>query len=195
MQEEAEATVDMAAVLMQDVEACRRGSNYTGSASAPKKGLCTALSANIFDYGTKGTADQMRTSWEKLVQYVSTNYGQDISNKLQNKAVIILAKLTHSATVLARHEACKMMIHTSQANLQAARHTQLLLLQALVDSGVDPEALMKLAVLQNEMAQVEFEAAVDVPIYLKKTQWSNDWRTYHERNSQLIRNQGQRHFP
>ena len=162
-----------------------RGSNYTGSASAPKKGLCAALSANIFDYGTKGAADQMRTSWEKLVQYVGTNYGQDISKELQNKAVITLAKLTHSATVLARHAAHEMMIHTSQMNLQAARHVQLLLLQALVDSRVDPEAPMKLAVLQNEMAQVEFEAAVDVPIDLtdsKKTQWSNDWRTYHERN-------------
>ena len=171
-----------------------RGSNYTGSASAPKKGLCTALSANIFDYGTKGAADQMRTSWEKLMQYVGTNYGQDISNELQNKAVITLAKLTHSATVLARHAAHEMMICTSQMNLQAARHAQLLLLEALVDSRVDPEAPMKLAVLQNEMAQVEFEAAVDVPIDLtnsEKTQWSNDWRTYHERNSQLVRNRGQ----
>ena len=79
-------------------------------------------------------------------------------------------------------------------NLQAARHAQLLLLEALVDSGVDPEAPMKLAVLQNEMAQAEFEAAVDVPIDLtnsEKTQWSNDWRTYRERNSQLVRNWGQ----
>ena len=71
-----------------------------GTASAPKKGLCAALGTNIFDYGTKGTADQMRTSWEKLVQYVGTNYGQDISNELQNKAVIILTKPTHSAAVL-----------------------------------------------------------------------------------------------
>ena len=173
---------------------CSRGSNYTGSTSAPKKGLCTALGANVFDYGTKGTADQMRTSWEKLMQYVGTNYGQDISNELQNKAVITLAKPTHSAAVLARHAVHEMMICTSQMNLQTARQAQLLLLQALVDAGVDPEAPMKLAVLQNEMAQAEFEAAVAVPIDLtnsEKTQWSNDWRTYHERNSQLVKNQGQ----
>ena len=53
---------------------------------------------------------------------------------------------------------------------------------------------MKLAILQNEIAQAEFEAAADVPIDLtdsKKTQWSNDWRTYHEQNSQLIKNHGQ----
>ena len=171
-----------------------RGSSYTGTTSAPKKGLCTTLSANIFDYGTKGTADQMRTSWEKLMQYIGTNYGQDISNELQNKAVIMLAKPTHSAAVLARHAACEMMICTGQMNLQTARQAQLLLLQALVDARVDPEAPMKLAVLQNEMAQAEFEAAVAVPIDLtdsEKTQWSNDWRTYHERNSQLVKNQGQ----
>jgi hypothetical protein len=142
-------------------------------------------------YSQQGTADQMRTSWEKLVQYIGMNYGQDISNELQNKAVITLAELTHSATVLARHVVHETIAHTSQTNLQAARHAQMLLLEVLVDSGVDPEAPMKLAILQNEMAQVEFEAAVDVPINLtnsKKTQWSNDWRTYHERNSQLVRN-------
>ena len=86
------------------------------------------------------------------------------------------------------------MICTGQMNLQTARQAQLLLLQALVDARLNPEAPMKLAVLQNEIAQAEFEAAVDVPINLtnsEKTQWSNDWRTYHERNSQLVRNQGQ----
>jgi hypothetical protein len=31
-------------------------------------------------YGQKSAADQMRTSWENLVQYFGTNYGQDINN-------------------------------------------------------------------------------------------------------------------
>jgi alpha-glucuronidase len=37
----------------------------------------------VFDYGHKEAADQMRTSWEKLTQYVGATYGQDISNELQ----------------------------------------------------------------------------------------------------------------
>jgi hypothetical protein len=54
--------------------------NYTGSANTTKKGMCANLGTNVFDYGQKSAAYIMRTSWEKLVQYVGTNYGQDISN-------------------------------------------------------------------------------------------------------------------
>jgi hypothetical protein len=65
-----------------------RGHNYTGTTSTPKKGLCTTLGSNVFDYGQKSSADQMRISWEKLVQYVGITYGQDISNELQNKKTV-----------------------------------------------------------------------------------------------------------
>jgi hypothetical protein len=67
---------------------CGRGQNYTSARTArtaAKSGLCAALGINVFDYGHRAAADQMRTSWEKLVQFVGTNYGQDISNELQNK--------------------------------------------------------------------------------------------------------------
>jgi hypothetical protein len=57
-----------------------RGQNYNGPANAAKRGLCTNLGTNVFDYGQKSAADQMQNSWEKLVQYVGTNYGQDINN-------------------------------------------------------------------------------------------------------------------
>jgi hypothetical protein len=51
-------------------------------AHAEKIGMFTNLGKNVFDYGQKYAADQMCTSWEKLVQYVCTNYGQDINNGL-----------------------------------------------------------------------------------------------------------------
>mmetsp|Transcript_31038 Transcript_31038/g.44087 ORF Transcript_31038/g.44087 Transcript_31038/m.44087 type:complete len:86 (-) Transcript_31038:193-450(-) len=63
-----------------------RGQNYTGSKNSTKRGLCTTLGVNIFDYRQKAAADQMRTSWEKLVQYVGTSCGQGIANELQNKS-------------------------------------------------------------------------------------------------------------
>jgi hypothetical protein len=53
--------------------------------------------------GHRGAADQTQTSWEKLVQYVGTNYGQDISNELQNKIPMTLAEPVHTPEVLARH--------------------------------------------------------------------------------------------
>jgi hypothetical protein len=62
-----------------------------------------------------------------------------------------------------------------------------------VKAGVDLEAPMKLAILQNEIAQGEFSATVDVPIELtdsEQTQYNNEWRTYRERNGNLIKHRG-----
>jgi ribosomal protein L15 len=81
-----------------------RGQNYTGSTTTTKKGLCANLGTNVFDYGQKSAADLMRTSWEKLVQYFGTNYGQDISNELQNKVTVALIEPVHSDEVLENHE-------------------------------------------------------------------------------------------
>ena len=60
-----------------------RGHNYSGTSSTTKRGLYNALGTSVFDYGQKSTADQTRSSWEKFVQYVGTNYRQDISNELK----------------------------------------------------------------------------------------------------------------
>ena len=158
-----------------------RGQNYSSTSGASKKGLCAALGNNVFDYGHKGAADQMRTSWEKLVQYVGMNYGQDISNELQNKMTITLPEPTHTDEVMQRHTHHEQLVQTGQANLQAAREQQHILLEALVVAGTDPEAPMKLAILQNEIAQADFEANEGVPIKLtksEKTQHSNTWKTY-----------------
>ena len=64
----------------------------------------------MFDYGHKAAADQMRTSWEKLVQYVGMNYGQDIRNELQNKVTVVLTEPVHSPTIMARHAIREQMI-------------------------------------------------------------------------------------
>ena len=172
-----------------------RGSGYTGASSAAKKGLCAALSTNVFDYGQKGSADQMRTTWEKIVQYVGTNYGQDISNELQNKMTVTIPEPTHMQEVLNRHRAREVMIRAGQANIQAARRTQEALLQADIDAGTgDDDTPLKLAMLQNEIAEGQFDMAQDVPTELtdsEKTQYSNQWRTYRERNSNLEKHRGQ----
>jgi len=76
-----------------------RGQNYTGTTSTQKKGMCTDLGTHVFDYGQKSSADQMRTSWEKLTHYVGTTFGQDICNELTNKRTVVLPVPTQSATV------------------------------------------------------------------------------------------------
>jgi hypothetical protein len=114
--------------------------------------MCTNLGTNVFDYGKKSAADQMRTSWEKLVQYVGTNYGQDINNELQNKVWSILTEPAHTNYVLSIHSVRGVMIRYIQLNIQQSGQAQETILKAAVQSETDIDAPMKLAILQNEKA-------------------------------------------
>jgi hypothetical protein len=114
----------------------------------------------VFDYGQKYAADQMRTSWEKLVQYVGTNYGPDISNELQNKITLIIVGPVHTDDAMARHGVREITIRSGQMNIQRARKSQENILQATVDKGEDMDAPMKLEILQNESSQGEFAANI-----------------------------------
>ena len=80
-----------------------RGHGYHGTNSTAKQGLCSGLGTHVFNYGTKGAADQMRTTWEKLVQYIGTNYGQDISNELSNKAKVVIPEPEYLDGILNQH--------------------------------------------------------------------------------------------
>jgi hypothetical protein len=148
----------------------------------------------VFDYGQKSAADLMRTSWEKLVQYVGTNYGQDISNELQNKFTVALIEPVHSDEVLENHEKRVTMVRAGQRSIQRARRVQEAILDKAVKATDPGDAPMKLALLQNEIAQGDFAASDNVAMVLsdsEKTQFSNDWRTYRERNANLIKHRGQ----
>ena len=73
------------------------------------------------------------------------------------------------------------MIRTGQVNIQNARETQKIILEAAVTACIDDTAPMNLAILENVIAQCEYEANVDVPIMMtdsEKTYSSNEWRTY-----------------
>jgi hypothetical protein len=163
-------------------------------ANAARKGLCANLGTNVFDYGQKSAADQMCISWEKREQYVGTNYGQDISNELQNKITVILVEPVHTDYVLLKHSLRETMIRNGQMNIHRARKSQETILEAAVQAGLDMEAPMMLALLQNKIFQGEFSANVEVPTVLndsQKTQFSNEWLTYRERNANLINHRGQ----
>ena len=58
----------------------------------------------MFDYRHKGAADQMRTFWEKLIEYVGTNYRHDISKELQNKAIVTIPEPTYSDEIKEWHQ-------------------------------------------------------------------------------------------
>jgi hypothetical protein len=106
----------------------------------------------VFDYGQKSAADQRRTSWEKLVQYGGTNYGQEINKEFQNKVWVVLTGPVHTEDGLARHSVREVMIRNGQLNIQQARQAQETILKASVQAGTYMDAPMKFAILQNEIA-------------------------------------------
>jgi hypothetical protein len=127
------------------------------------------------------------------VQYVGTNYGQDMINELQNKISVDIIEPVHSAEVLRKHGLREAMIRSGQQTIQRARQSQEKILEAAV-LAKDPDAPMKLAILQNEIAQGNFFSRNEVAMELndsEKTQFSNEWRTFRECNANLIKHRGQ----
>ena len=61
-----------------------RGAGYTSKPKMLKVGLCKELENHIFDYGGSNAADLMRTTQEKITQYIGIKYGEDIANELTN---------------------------------------------------------------------------------------------------------------
>jgi hypothetical protein len=80
----------------------RRGQNYTGARMVAKCGLCAALGINVFDYGHRAAANQMRTSWESSSSLWAQTMDRT-SNELQNKIPMILSEPVHTPEVLAKH--------------------------------------------------------------------------------------------
>jgi hypothetical protein len=74
------------------------------------------------------------------------------------------------------------MIRNGQIYIQRARKSQKTILDAAVLAGIDMEA------------QGGFSANIELPIVMndsQKTQFSNEWHTYRERNDNLIKHRGQ----
>ena len=106
----------------------------------------------------------------------------------KKKTSVNLVEPLHAPKVIARHAIREGMIRTGQAEIQTARETQRIIMEAAVTAGIDDGAPTKLVILENEIAQSNYEANVDVPIIMaesEKTQSSNKWRTYSERNDKL----------
>jgi hypothetical protein len=79
-----------------------------------------------------------------------------------------------------KHGLREAMIRSGQRNIQWARTTQEIIIKdAVVES--DTDAPMKLAILQNEIAQGDFSSSNEVAMEL-----SNEWRTFRECIDNLI---------
>jgi hypothetical protein len=89
-----------------------RGTGYTSKPKMSKVGLCKELESNIFDYGISNAADLMRTTQEKIRQYVGIKYGEDIANKLTNKTTGTIPPPVYSTAILLRHQEWERHVRT-----------------------------------------------------------------------------------
>ena len=74
-----------------------------------QKGLCAALGECVFNYGQKGAADQMRTTWTRIVHHVGMIHGHDISKELLNRTRITVPKPLYPSEMLHTHAASEVM--------------------------------------------------------------------------------------
>ncbi len=81
-----------------------RGAGYTSKPKTLKVGLYKELENHIFDYGISNAANNMRTTQEKITQYVGIKYEEDIANELTNKTTVIVAPPVYSAAIMLRHQ-------------------------------------------------------------------------------------------
>jgi hypothetical protein len=84
---------------------------------------------------------------------------------LQNKITVIIVEPVHTDDVIFKHSLRETMTRNGQMNIQRARKAQETILETAVQGGLDMEAPMKLAILQNEIAQGEFSSTLKFQLY------------------------------
>ncbi len=102
-----------------------RGMGYTSKPKTSKVGLCKELEDNIFKYGVPNAADLMCTMQEKIGQYVGIKYGEDIANKLTNKATMTISPPVYSTAILLRHQEWERHVRRKQVNMRTALDAKL----------------------------------------------------------------------
>ncbi len=149
----------------------------------------------MFNFGTTSAADQMQISQEKIAQYIGAKYGEDIVNELQNKTRIVFSAPAYPSTTMTQHALWIALARSQQAAMSTARLSSRTSLEAEIALAPgDRSLVMELAKLNQDIAQVDFEAAQDVPIKLndqERINYSNECRNHSRRISMLETHQGQ----
>jgi hypothetical protein len=95
-----------------------------------KVGLCKELESNIFNYGMSNAAELMRTTQEKIGQYVGIKYAEGIANELTNKTTVTIPPPVHSTAILLRRQEWKRHVRRKQKNMRTALDAKLAQLQS-----------------------------------------------------------------
>jgi hypothetical protein len=166
-----------------------RGTGYTPKPKTLKVGLCKELESNIFDYGVSNAADLMRTTQEKIRQYIGIKYGEDIANKLTNKTTVTIPPPVYSTVILLRHQEWKRHVRSKQKNMWTALDAKLAQLQSA--SGI--QDAVAIAEVENQVKDVAYQQGQEVPYNLtdsEKLQYSKKSKTHRHRIATLEKHCG-----
>ena len=117
-----------------------------------KKGECEALGYNVFDYGTKGAADQANQSWEKFCDYCGTEYDPMLATELRTGKLTVLERPKPSKEALKKH--AKRVI-TTKAGIQGLitameKQAKELEEKAKTDTSAEVELALKQMEIQDQ---------------------------------------------
>jgi hypothetical protein len=132
---------------------------YTSKPKMSKVGLCKELENNIFDYGIPNATNLMRTTQEKIGQYVGIKYGEDIANKLTSNATVTIPPPVYSTAILLRHQEWERHVRRKQVNTRTALDSKLAQLQSV--PGI-PDAVA-IAKVENQVKDVAYHQGQEVP--------------------------------
>ena len=89
-------------------------------------------------YGDKNLADYMWTTWEKSIQNIGIDFGQEISTELQTRMLMVILEPKNSKEILDWHTR-KLQVHnTKNARIwQARQHVLDFLIEAMTFDNPD----------------------------------------------------------
>jgi hypothetical protein len=170
-------------------QGCGRETGYTLKPKTSKIGLCKELENNIFDYGIPNAADLMRTTQEKIGQYVGLEYGEDIANKLTNMKTVTIPPPVYSTPIQLRHQEWERLVRRKQKNMRAALDAKLAQLQSA--SGI--QDAVAIAEVENQVKDVTYQHGQEVPYNLtdsEKLKYSNESKMHRQHVATLEKHRG-----
>jgi hypothetical protein len=130
----------------------------TSSQSVTKaKGACEALGTHTFEYGQRGSADQMRITFKEIIKYVGNTYGIHMTSELRARTTVVIPEPKESKETLDRLAEATADRKDLHDHLQAARRARLVVLKA----GTGNE--YEIALLEGEMKKAEADLKIPLP--------------------------------
>ena len=160
----------------------KKGSN----ASQHEKGQVSALGTNVFDYGNKKCADQMRVTLEKIAGYIGTQFSNDMRNEIVNKKTVVIPEPSFDPAVQALHDQRVKDFENNKKLLLSAYDKEI---KALNDAGSFVDAA-KIQIKRQELRVSTSDSLEVMMSPTQKTKYDNEWKAWKDRMSRLELHRG-----